>query len=89
MEQDYIMNPEDFLGGGAFGQVYGGVSRKDNKPVAIKVIDKTSFVNPNSETTIFHTEITLLNNIDHPGIIKMFAIFEEKNNVSIFIIELY
>ena len=82
MQQEYIMNPEDFLGGGAFGQVYGGVSRKDNTPVAIKVIDKSPFVNKNSDTTMFHTEITLLNNIDHPGVIKMFAIFEENNNVS-------
>ena len=81
MNDEYILNPEEFLGGGAFGQVYGGICRLNNKPVAIKVIDKTPFVNPKSETTIFHSEITLLSNIDHPGVIKMFSLFEEENKV--------
>ena len=81
MKDEYVFNQGEFLGGGAFGQVYGGICRADNKPVAIKVIDKTPFINPKSETTIFHSEITLLSNMDHPGVIKMFSIFEEKNNV--------
>jgi serine/threonine protein kinase len=81
MKDEYVFNQGEFLGGGAFGQVYGGICRANNKPVAIKVIDKTPFINPKSETTVFHSEITLLSNIDHPGVIKMFSIFEEQNNV--------
>ncbi len=82
MNDEYIINPEEHLGSGAFGSVYGGICRLNNKPVAIKVIDKTPFINPKSETTVFHSEITLLSNIDHPGVIKMFSIFEEENKVN-------
>ncbi len=86
MKDDYVMDPNDLLGAGAFGQVYGGISRLTNKPVAIKVIDKTPFVNANSEKTVFHSEITLMSSIDHPGINKLFSIFEEEKNVCLLII---
>jgi len=82
MKDEYVMDPEDFLGGGAFGQVYGGICKKTNKPVAIKIIDKTPFINPLSDKTPFHSEITLMASINHPGINKMFSIYEEANKVS-------
>ncbi len=63
-----MINPQELLGSGQFGQVYGGISRANNKPVAIKVIDKARFTDHKAETNMFQSEITLLYNIDHPGL---------------------
>lgn len=57
--------------------------RANNKPVAIKVIDKTRFTDFKAETNIFQSEITLLYNIDHPGIVRLFALFDETDHVCI------
>jgi serine/threonine protein kinase len=82
MKDEYIMDLKDYLGGGGFGQVYGGICKSTKDPVAIKIIDKTPFINQMSEKTPFHSEITLMANINHPGISKMFSIYEEENKVS-------
>ena len=68
IKDEYVINPQELLGSGQFGQVYGGFFRANNKPVAIKVIDKTRFTDFKAETNIFQSEITLLYNIDHPGL---------------------
>ena len=45
------------------------------------MIDKTRFSESKNETNIFQGEITLLYNINHPGIVKLFALFDEKDHV--------
>ena len=64
MKDEYILDLKDYLGGGAFGQVYGGICKSTKDPVAIKIIDKTPFINQMSEKTPFHSEITLMANIN-------------------------
>ena len=64
----YEINLKELLSSGRFGQVYGGISRANNKPVAIKVIDKVRFTDFKAETNIFQSGIRLLFNIDHPGL---------------------
>ena len=86
LEEEYIINPHELLGSGQFGQVYGGVCKSDNKPVAIKVIDKTRFRTQKdfqNETSVFQNEITLLYNLNHPGIVRLYSLFDEIENVRV------
>ena len=85
LRDEYEINPQDLLGSGQFGQVYGGIYKLTNQPVAIKVIDKSRFSDFKAETSLFQNEITLLYNINHPGIVRLFSLFDEVDNVSSFI----
>ena len=72
------------MGSGQFGQVYGGICKSNNQQVAIKIIDKTRFKNQKEfqeETNVFQNEITLLYNVDHPGIVRLYSLFDEVDNV--------
>jgi serine/threonine protein kinase len=82
LSEEYTINPQDELGSGQFGQVYGGVCKTTKQQVAIKVIDKTRFQDFQTETSIFQNEITILYNVQHPGIVKLHALFDEGNHVS-------
>lgn len=81
LKEEYSINPQELLGSGQFGQVYAGVCRATNQAVAIKVIDKTRFKEAQAETSVFQNEITILYNVQHPGIVKLFALFDEVDNV--------
>ena len=83
MEDEYVINPQDLLGSGQFGQVYGGICKGTNQSVAIKVIDKSRFKDFQAETSVFQNEITILYNVKHPGIVNLFALFDEVDNVII------
>lgn len=82
LSEEYVINPQELLGSGQFGQVYGGICRANGQHVAIKVIDKTRFKDSQAETNIFQNEITILYNVHHPGIVKLFALFDEPDSVS-------
>lgn len=84
LSEEYVINPQELLGSGQFGQVYGGLCKATNQPVAIKVIDKTRFKDFQAETSIFQNEITILYNVQHPGIVRLFALFDEVDHVCIF-----
>jgi serine/threonine protein kinase len=81
LSEEYVINPQDELGSGQFGQVYGGLCKTTKQRVAIKVIDKTRFQDFQTETSIFQNEITILYNVQHPGIVKLHALFDEGNHV--------
>jgi hypothetical protein len=81
LEDEYVLNPKELLGSGQFGQVYGGICKSNNKPVAIKVIDKSRFKDFQFETTVFQNEITILYNIEHPGILKLLSLFDQTDHV--------
>lgn len=58
---------ERVLGGGAFGQVWGGVWR--GTPVAVKVLSAVCQKNlPDSELTAFEDEVSMLARLRHPNI---------------------
>lgn len=70
------------MGSGQFGQVYSCQSKKNKKELAVKVIDKNALAKTNpmfANTNIFQNELTLLSSLDHPGIIKLFDLYEEKS----------
>lgn len=43
MSQIYQIYPDEVLGSGQFGIVYGGIHRRSARPVAIKVVTLISF----------------------------------------------
>lgn len=42
---DYIINLDEKLGKGSFGQVYKGIKKSTNSPVAVKMISKLKWNN--------------------------------------------
>lgn len=66
------------LGSGQFGTVYGGYSLETKEEVAIKVIDKTRF---NEQEEKIHREVDILQEVSHPGVIKLHAMFDTPGKV--------
>jgi len=74
----YKINPTEVLGSGQFGTVYGGTSFETKEEVAIKVIDKTRFTEQEEK---IHREVDILQEISHPGVIKLHAMFDTPGKV--------
>uniref|UniRef100_H2ZEV9 protein kinase C n=1 Tax=Ciona savignyi TaxID=51511 RepID=H2ZEV9_CIOSA len=97
ISQIYQVFPDEVLGSGQFGTVYGGKHRKRGFDVAIKVVDKLRF--QHKEESQLRHEVQILevgklfalkklrtNNVvfqwlDHPGIVKLFNMFETPEQV--------
>jgi len=79
VEQIYQIFREDVLGSGQFGTVYGARHRTKQREVAIKVVDKTRF--PNKESTQLIHEVQILSGLDHPGIVKLYNMFENPQQI--------
>ena len=58
ISQLYQIFPEDVLGSGQFGIVYGGRHKRSNRDVAIKVIDKMRF--PTKQEAQLKIEVSIL-----------------------------
>ncbi|XP_076360399.1 serine/threonine-protein kinase D1-like isoform X2 [Tachypleus tridentatus] len=65
----YQIIPDEVLGSGQFGIVYGGVHRTSSRAVAIKVIDKTKL--PTKQEAHLKNEVIILQNINHPGVVTL------------------
>ncbi|GIY24288.1 hypothetical protein CDAR_64281 [Caerostris darwini] len=70
----YQIFPDEVLGSGQFGIVYGGVHRTSGRGVAIKVIDKMRF--PTKQEAQLKNEVQILQNIHHPGVVNLEKMFE-------------
>ncbi|XP_055879880.1 serine/threonine-protein kinase D1-like isoform X5 [Biomphalaria glabrata] len=75
----YQIIPEDVLGSGQFGIVYGGRHRKTNREVAIKVIDKMRF--PTKQEAQLKIEVEILKNLHHPGVVNLEQMFETNERI--------
>ncbi|ESO94184.1 hypothetical protein LOTGIDRAFT_51876, partial [Lottia gigantea] len=75
----YQIFPDDVLGSGQFGIVYGGKHRKTNREVAIKVIDKMRF--PTKHEAQLKTEVAILQNLSHPGSVNLEQMFETPERI--------
>lgn len=75
----YQIFPEDVLGSGQFGTVYTGKNRQTGKEVAVKIIDKLRF--PNKQEAQLRQEVTILQNISHPGIVYLEQMFETPEKI--------
>nr|XP_023021930.1 serine/threonine-protein kinase D3 [Leptinotarsa decemlineata]XP_023021931.1 serine/threonine-protein kinase D3 [Leptinotarsa decemlineata] len=79
MSQIYQIYPDEVLGSGQFGIVYGGVHRKTVRPVAIKVIDKLRF--PTKQEAQLKNEVAILQNLSHPGVVNLERMFETPERI--------
>ena len=58
-----------------------GQNRQSGKPVAVKVIDKLRF--PHKQESQLRTEVTILQTLNHPGIIFLEQMFETPEKVCV------
>jgi protein kinase D len=72
---------EEILGSGQFGIVYGGIHRTTRRNVAIKVIDKLRF--PSVKEAQLKNEVSILQNIEHPGVVRLEKMFESPERIFI------
>ncbi|XP_008216191.1 serine/threonine-protein kinase D1 isoform X2 [Nasonia vitripennis] len=79
MSQLYQIFPDEVLGSGQFGIVYGGVHRKTSRTVAIKVIDKLRF--PTKQEAQLKNEVAILQNLSHQGVVNLERMFETPERI--------
>nr|XP_047132575.1 serine/threonine-protein kinase D3 [Hydra vulgaris] len=79
ISQVYQIFPDEILGSGQFGIVYGGVHRTSGKDVAIKVIDKHRL--PTKEERGLKNEVIILENINYPGVVNLERMFETAEKI--------
>jgi len=75
----YQIFPDEVLGSGQFGIVYGGVHRTTGRAVAIKVIDKLRF--PTKQEAQLKNEVSILQNIHYPGVVNLEKMFETPERI--------
>lgn len=78
--QDYQLGRE--LGKGAYAVVKQGLHKKSNTQVAMKVYDKYKLTD-NARKQSVKREISLLNRLTHPNIVRLFDSFDTRNTVSV------
>lgn len=79
ISQAYQIFPDEILGSGQFGIVYGGVHRTTGHAVAIKVIDKMRF--PTKQEAALKNEVAILQNLHHPGVVNLERMFETPERI--------
>lgn len=79
ISQIYQIFPDEVLGSGQFGIVYGGVHRKSSRAVAIKVIDKLRF--PTKQEAALKNEVAILQNLSNPGVVNLERMFETPERI--------
>lgn len=79
LSQIYQIFPDEVLGSGQFGIVYGGLHRKTHRAVAIKVIDKLRF--PTKQEAQLKNEVAILQNLQNPGVVNLERMFETPERI--------
>ncbi|EDO41241.1 predicted protein, partial [Nematostella vectensis] len=79
ISQLYQVFPDEILGSGQFGIVYGGVHRQSGREVAVKVIDKLRF--PTKQEAQLKNEVAILKQLNHPGMVTLEQMFETQERV--------
>lgn len=77
--QQYQIFEKDLLGSGQFGSVHPAVHRLDRREVAVKIIDKSRF--PTKQEAQLKNEVSILENLGHPGIVKLEKMFETPQKI--------
>ncbi|XP_074861196.1 serine/threonine-protein kinase D1-like [Carettochelys insculpta] len=74
ISRSYQLFPDEVLGAGQFGVVYGGKHRKSGRDVAIKVIDKLRF--PPRQENQLRNEVSILQSLHSPCAVQLECVFE-------------
>lgn len=70
------------LGEGAFSKVYLAESKKEaGGLVAVKIIDKEELCKDEDKMFLVDKEIEIMSQLDHPNIVKLFEVYENKKEV--------
>ncbi len=69
------------LGSGAFSVVRLGTNVKTGEKVAVKIISKGKLTEEDEMS--LRQEISILQDIDYPNIVKLFGVYEEKNDIKL------
>ena len=80
LSQLYQVFPDEILGSGQFGIVYGGVHRETGKEVAVKIVDKLRF--PTKQATQLKNEVSILQDLHHQGVVNLYHFFETPEKVN-------
>ena len=75
-EEVYKMSSKP-LGSGGFGVVSKCKHRMNGQVRAVKIVKKKKITNMNK----FMQEIIILQNLDHPNVLKLYEYFEDKSNI--------
>lgn len=67
------------LGKGAFGKVKKAIVKANNEQRAVKMIDKLTLDEP--ERVRLKYEIDILKNLNHPNIVRLYEVYENKSNI--------
>ena len=76
--QNYSMHHK-VLGSGAFGQVRKATKKSNGEIRAVKMIDKLQL--DEQERVRLKYEIEILKNLTHPGIVRLFEVYENKSAI--------
>ncbi|XP_034632470.1 serine/threonine-protein kinase D3-like [Trachemys scripta elegans] len=74
ISRSYQIFPDEVLGAGQFGVVYGGKHRISGRDVAVKVIDKLRF--PPRQENQFRNEVSILQSLHSPCVVHLECMFE-------------
>ena len=75
-ELKMLYNIKNVLGSGSFGKVFLAENKADNShKVAIKVISKSKLTPDEVES--LHFEVAILQQVDHPNIVKYYETYED------------
>ncbi len=80
--KDFEYDQEKPIGKGGFCRVYKAMFKETKKVYALKVIDKSILKNEEEIKNIMN-EITIMNEIDSPNLLKLITNFEDENNIYI------
>jgi len=84
ISNDYLVQAAVIGQPGQFGKAHICIRRRDSKECAVKVIDKTRFINSDYMSTyydIFKSEIELTRTLTHPNIIDLYDVYENKESL--------
>ena len=80
--QDLMLEVNEVIGEGGFGEVLKGVDKVTGDEVALKFFDKRK-TKDSSQRKLFQKEVDLLEKLDHPNIIKIRRLAQNVNKVYI------